>query len=85
MQDTLKFRLKVEAVENGQWLIVAMIVLGTLVGLDTLLDHSRAPISVLAVVVSALGVGSIVNSFLNLMLADVRERLYADTEVEQDA
>lgn len=85
MQDTLKFRLKVEAVENGHWLIVAVAVIGMFIGLDTFFDHSRAPISVLAVVVTALGVGSIVNSFLNLLLADVRERLYADTEAEQDA
>lgn len=84
MQNTLKARLKVEAVENGHWLIVAVVVIGTFIGLDILFGHSREPIPVLAVVVTALGVGAIVNTFLNLLFADLREELYT-TEVEPDA
>lgn len=84
MQNTLKYRLKVEAVENGHWFVIAVVVIGTLVGLDILFGHSREPIPVLAVVVVALGVGAIVNTFLNLLLADLREELYT-TEAEPDA
>lgn len=85
MENTVKSRLKVEAVENGHWLIVAVVVVGMVIGLDTLFDHSRAPVPVLAVVITALGVGAVANTFLNLLLADLRERLYTATEVEQDA
>lgn len=84
MQSTRKTRLKVEAVENGHWLIVAVVAVGTFIGLDILFGHSREPIPVLTVVMTALGVGAIVNTVLNLLFADLREELYT-TEAEQDA
>lgn len=85
MQNISKARLKAEAVENGQWLIVAVVVVGVAIGLDILFGHSREPIPVLTIVVAALVLSSIVNAFLNLLFADLRERLYTATEAEQDA
>lgn len=87
MQRKRKDRLKVEAVESAHMLILAAVSVVTMTGLDTAFGHRRDPVTAAVIVFTALLAALIVNSFLNLLLADVRERLYLATaaDVEVDA
>ncbi|MFR9794257.1 hypothetical protein ACL07V_37480 [Streptomyces sp. MB22_4] len=75
-----KARLKYELLDHAHWATVGITLIGTFISLDTLLHHSRSPIPVLTTTIVAIGAASLVNTILNLTLADRRAHLYTAAE-----
>lgn len=76
MQAATKDRLRIEALDHGQAFAMLLVGVGVALGLDVLFGHSRQLLPMAAVGVLGVGASMLAGAVLNLLLADLRARLY---------
>lgn len=85
MQAQTKDRLKVEALEHGQAILMLIAGVAVAIGVDALFGHDREmPVMAVVIVVGVAG-SMAVGALLNVLFAGLRGRLYEAVEADPSA
>lgn len=76
MQAQTKDRLKVEALEHGQAILMLIVGVAVAIGVDALFGHDRQMPVMAVVIVVGIAASMVVGALLNVLFAGLRGRLY---------
>lgn len=84
MEAQTKDHLKVEVLDHGQALLMLIAGVAVALGIDALFGHDRQLLPMAAAGVTGVGASMLVGTFLTLLLADLRGRLYEAVDGDPD-